>query len=261
MYSLPQPPPGPKPVVVRFARVSRLSVILPPHSVRFQQNLYNTWGLLLDINQADEGLLSRQRLQICADRIGAQGCPLPGLWGFIDGTVRPTARPRNNSFALHNSVLHPWLNQHSRDPKGKDILLFGDKGYGGTGFNLEMSRRPLLQIQAPVFSHELGSVCCCSLAFPAASICWEDMAATAAVSSALEASLRREWRRLALLPFSSSPSAMVSSSSSAVLAAAAGAVLAAGAGAGAVLAAGAGAGASAAAAVRACRFANAVAPP
>ncbi|CAD6945436.1 unnamed protein product [Tilletia caries] len=140
MYSLPQPPPGPKPVVVRFARVSRLSVILPPHSVRFQQNLYNTWGLLLDINQADEGLLSRQRLQICADRIGAQGCPLPGLWGFIDGTVRPTARPRNNSFALHNSVLHPWLNQHSRDPKGKDILLFGDKGYGGTGFNLEMSR-------------------------------------------------------------------------------------------------------------------------
>ncbi|KAE8190726.1 hypothetical protein CF336_g5180 [Tilletia laevis] len=73
------------------------------------------------------------------------------------------------------------------------------------------------------------------------------MAATAAVSSALEASLRREWRRLALLPFSSSPSAMVSSSSSAVLAAAAGAVLAAGA--------------SAAAAVRACRFANAVAPP
>ncbi|CAD6920363.1 unnamed protein product [Tilletia laevis] len=54
--------------------------------------------------------------------------------------VRFQVLSRNNSFALHNSVLHPWLNQHSRDPKGKDILLFGDKGYGGTGFNLEMSR-------------------------------------------------------------------------------------------------------------------------
>ncbi|KAE8187047.1 hypothetical protein CF335_g7277, partial [Tilletia laevis] len=109
-----------------------------------------------------------------ANSIAAQQCPLENLWGFIDGTVRATARPmrnqkeyysghkrhhghkyqvvitpdgmmwifgpvaarRNDSFVLQDtegSELHQWLDEHSRDENGKDLLIFGDKGYAAHG--------------------------------------------------------------------------------------------------------------------------------
>ncbi|KAE8180490.1 hypothetical protein CF336_g9270 [Tilletia laevis] len=155
----------------------------------------NKWKHLLDINRAHDGILSRQRLRVYVDCVRRQGCPLSDVWGFVDGTVRPTARPtrnqreyysghkrhhglkyqivigpdgmiwvygpasarRNDSFVLHDSQLHSWLNQHSKAPNGSNLLLFGDKGYAALGhlvvphkglfltpaqtrFNLEMSR-------------------------------------------------------------------------------------------------------------------------
>ena len=130
--------------------------------------IHSQWGHLLDITSAHEGLLRPERLRRYADVLSdhEQGSPLGGLWGFIDGTVRPIARPsrgqrelysghkrqhghkyqviiapdgllwvygpvsarRNDSFVLKDSGLHDWLNANSKDSQG-DLFLFGDKGY------------------------------------------------------------------------------------------------------------------------------------
>ncbi|KAE8253008.1 hypothetical protein A4X06_0g1770 [Tilletia controversa] len=177
-----------------------------------------------------------------ANSIAAQQCPLENLWGFIDGTVRATARPmrnqkeyysghkrhhghkyqvvitpdgmmwifgpvaarRNDSFVLQDtegSELHQWLDEHSRDENGKDLLIFGDKGYAAHGhlvvphkelfltpaqdqFNLRLSRVriavewaiggvttffPRLDVKRAqrMLHSDLPSRCCCGTPCPA----------------------------------------------------------------------------------------------
>ncbi|KAE8216896.1 hypothetical protein CF319_g8875 [Tilletia indica] len=129
------------------------------------------WSSLLDITSAHNHILTPSRLRQYANVAEKQGCPLKGVWGFIDGTVRPIARPtrgqrnfysghkrihgikfqvvvaldglvwihgphegrRNDAFVLADSGLHNWLDEHSADPEGKDLFLYGDKAYAPRG--------------------------------------------------------------------------------------------------------------------------------
>ncbi|KAE8223643.1 hypothetical protein CF319_g3358 [Tilletia indica] len=133
--------------------------------------IHTSWAHLLDIRRSHTNLLRPSRLRLYADVMVAQECPLDNLWGFIDGTVRPTARPirgqkeyysghkrhhghkyqivitpdgmmwaygpvsarRNDSFVLQDSELHQWLDAHSQDISGTALLLYGDKGYAARG--------------------------------------------------------------------------------------------------------------------------------
>ena len=53
-------------------------------------------------------LLAPVNLQLFANTIHARGSPLDNCWGFIDGTVRPTCKPRKDQCILYNGhkIVH-----------------------------------------------------------------------------------------------------------------------------------------------------------
>ena len=57
-------------------------------------HIYNTHGD--KVLQWNHGILSPVKLQTYVDAITAKGAPLENCFGFIDGTVRPIARPGEN---------------------------------------------------------------------------------------------------------------------------------------------------------------------
>ena len=56
--------------------------------------LLDRYGDLL--HNLNQGWLSPQSLQVYADAIHNKGAALDNCWGFIDGTVRPICRPKEN---------------------------------------------------------------------------------------------------------------------------------------------------------------------
>ena len=68
--------------------------------------LYNEWnGLITDIARQKQGWLSAERIaESCA--AVRRVCPLDHVWGFIDGTAIPIARPK-----LHQRL---WYSGHKR---------------------------------------------------------------------------------------------------------------------------------------------------
>ena len=48
------------------------------------------------LNDWNQPMLAPGQLQIYADTIHAKGAPLDSCFGFVDGTVRRIARPKNN---------------------------------------------------------------------------------------------------------------------------------------------------------------------
>ncbi|KAE8217762.1 hypothetical protein CF319_g8221 [Tilletia indica] len=129
------------------------------------------WSHLIHFRQAQELHLRPERLSQLANALAAFGCPSKQVWGFLDGTVRPIARPkrgqrsfynghkrthaikfqflttpdglvwvdgpfrgpRHDSTMLKSTRLHQWLEDHSMRPNGRKLYIFADKGYAARG--------------------------------------------------------------------------------------------------------------------------------
>jgi hypothetical protein len=128
--------------------------------------LLEKWGHLLDVRKCGDMLLSRHRLQKYAQQVHSR-CNVDLIWGFVDGTLRQTARPIKCQEAVYNGWKHfhalkyqiistpdglifaqgpwdgtendwatwkksgvgEWLQSASFTEDNKTLYLFGDKGY------------------------------------------------------------------------------------------------------------------------------------
>ena len=54
------------------------------------------------LNDWNQPMLAPAQLQIYADTIHAKGAPLDSSFGFVDGTVRQIARPKNSQRQVYN---------------------------------------------------------------------------------------------------------------------------------------------------------------
>ena len=160
----------------RFAYPCRYTDLIPRFSCDIPQiclvsnlmidHIYNQYHTLLE--DLDQPWLSRECLQMYANAIHEKGAGLSNCWGFIDGTVRPVARSRQNQRVLYNghkrvhsikfqsvvapngmianlfgpvegkkhdsgmlalSGLLPKLQQHSFAPNGNPQCIYGDPAY------------------------------------------------------------------------------------------------------------------------------------
>ena len=75
-------------------------------------------------------MLNPPALQTNAQVISQRGSPLQNCFGFVDGTVRPVARPDNNERVVHNGHKRARaLNfQSIALPKGIIRHLYGPVG-------------------------------------------------------------------------------------------------------------------------------------
>ena len=62
--------------------------------------LFNRYGDFL--HNRNQAWLSPQSFQMYADAIHIRGAALDNCWGFIDGTVRPICRPKDNQRMVYN---------------------------------------------------------------------------------------------------------------------------------------------------------------
>ena len=62
--------------------------------------IFNEHGHL--ISHSNHTLLSPENLQRCANSIAAKGAALQNCFGFVDGTVRPICRPKQNQRVVYN---------------------------------------------------------------------------------------------------------------------------------------------------------------
>ena len=87
--------------------------------------LFDRYSYLLhNLNQA---WLSSQNLQMYADASHNKGAALDNCWGFIDGTVRPICRPKENQRMVYNGHkrVHALKFQSSVTPNSLLANLFG----------------------------------------------------------------------------------------------------------------------------------------
>ena len=75
-------------------------------------------------------VLNPPALQIYAQVISQKGSPLQNCFGFVDGTVRPIARPDNNQRVVYNShkQVHALKFQSLALPNGIIGHLYGPVG-------------------------------------------------------------------------------------------------------------------------------------
>ena len=87
--------------------------------------IYSNWNqLLCNLGQPR---LSRTNLAKFADAIDNKGAALDNCWGFVDGTVRPVARPGKDQRILYNGQkkIHSIKFQSVATPNGLVANLFG----------------------------------------------------------------------------------------------------------------------------------------
>ena len=87
--------------------------------------IHDRFGDLL--NNLDRPYLSTGNLSIFAEAIKNKGCPLDKCWGFIDGTIMPICRPKENQrqvFSGHKRV-HCLKFQSLMPPNGIIYSLMG----------------------------------------------------------------------------------------------------------------------------------------
>ena len=79
------------------------------------------------LNDRNQPMLAPGQLQIYADTIHAKGVPLDSCFGFVDGTVRRIARPKNNQLQVHHGHkrVHALRFQNVTLPNGKIVNLSG----------------------------------------------------------------------------------------------------------------------------------------
>ena len=75
-------------------------------------------------------ILAPDQLEIYAASVSAKGAPLPNCFGFIDGTVRPIARPGENQRVLYNGHkrVHALKFQSVVLPNGLIANMYGPVG-------------------------------------------------------------------------------------------------------------------------------------
>lgn len=141
------------------SRVSRITRTLASY-------IYRRWRYLLHF---DTQRLSPEKLRSYATAVHQKGAPLDVVWGFVDGTLRRTARPVRNQRILYNgwkrihaikfhSIVTPdgihshlfgpvegrrhdetlyresglpqLLRDHAHAPDGTPLFIYGDPAYG-----------------------------------------------------------------------------------------------------------------------------------
>ena len=91
-------------------------------------NIFNNHGHRM--SQWNDDVLSLHLLQEYADVIHAKGAPLENCFGFIDGTVRPIARPDQHQRIVNNDykLVHSLKFQSVALPNGLIGNMFGPVG-------------------------------------------------------------------------------------------------------------------------------------
>lgn len=99
--------------------------LITSHKVDY---IYETHGHL--ITQWNRNLLNPVALQTYADYISRKGSPLSNCSGFIDGTVRPIARPGHDQRTVYNGHkrVHSLKFQSIALPNGLIGNLYGPVG-------------------------------------------------------------------------------------------------------------------------------------
>ena len=59
------------------------------------------------LTQWNPDILNSQALQMYAEAVSARGAPHQNCFGFVDGTVRPIARPGEHQRLVYNG--HKWV--------------------------------------------------------------------------------------------------------------------------------------------------------
>ena len=106
----------------RFGRPVPQLCMVTNHMVDY---LFNRYGDLLQ--NLDQPWLAPHHLQMYADAIHNKGAALENCWGFIDGTVRPICRPKDNQRMVYNGHkrVHAIKFQSIVTPNGLIANLFG----------------------------------------------------------------------------------------------------------------------------------------
>ena len=106
----------------RFARDIAQICLISNYIMNYVYNQPHT--LLHDLYQP---WLSRECLKNYAAAIHSKGAALTNCWGFVDGTVRPVCRPRQNQRTLYNGHkrVHSTKFQSVVAPNGMIANLFG----------------------------------------------------------------------------------------------------------------------------------------
>lgn len=109
-------------LIPRFGRsVPELSEIISEVS----SHIFDNYGYLL--RSLDQPWLQPNCLQRFADAIYGRGSALSNCWGFVDGTVRPIARPGEHQRVLYNGHkrVHALKFQSVVAPNGLIANLYG----------------------------------------------------------------------------------------------------------------------------------------
>ena len=180
-------------LIPRFGRpISQVCMV----TNRLVDHILDRFGHLL-IN-LDQLWLSRHHLQLFADAIYNKGAALDTCWGFVDGTVRPMCRPKENQRAVYNghkrvhaikfqsaaapngllgnlfglvegrrhdsgllamSGLLDHLEEHSFRPDGQPLCVYGDPAYPHrTHLQCPFARRPDLTVEEQAFNQSMSTV-------------------------------------------------------------------------------------------------------
>ena len=112
-------------MIHRFARpVPVLSMV----TNKVLNHLYQIRGHRL--TQWNDTILHPQALEQYAEAIHDKGAPLQNCFGFIDGTVRPISRPRDNQRRVYNGhkCVHALQFQSVMIPDGLIAKMYGPVG-------------------------------------------------------------------------------------------------------------------------------------
>ena len=112
-------------MIHRFARpVPVLSMV----TNKVLNHLYQIHGHRL--TQWNDAILHPQALEQYAEAIHNKGAPLQNCFGFIDGTVRPISRPRDNQRRVYNGHkrVHALKFQSVIIPNGLIANMYGPVG-------------------------------------------------------------------------------------------------------------------------------------
>ena len=112
-------------LIPRFGRsVPELSEIISEVS----SHIFDNYGYLLQ--SLNQPWLQPDCLQSFADAITGRGSALSNCWGFVDGTVRPIARPGEYQRVLYNGHkrVHALKFQSVVAPNGMIANLYGPVG-------------------------------------------------------------------------------------------------------------------------------------
>ena len=82
------------------------------------------------LTQWNPDILNAQALQMYADAVSARGAPLQNCFGFVDGTVRPIARPGEQQRLVYNGHkrVHSLKFQSLALPNGLIANMYGPIG-------------------------------------------------------------------------------------------------------------------------------------